>query len=456
MRPSIRARALALALLTVLLLVTGCTGGGPAPGGGAPGAGQAEAAFPGRVAYIKGGNVFVLAAGQGPVQVTKDGQNLAPAFSADGKWLLFLKKGDNGLAELWAVPAAGGEARPVHQGALVPAVWLAFGWAPTGSRLAYASLDDQNRPGMLWTVDFTDAGPGQPRQVFTTRAGLYSFAWAPDNSRLAVSAGSVRQGSAEPARIEVVPLDGTKSKVLVNWRAILGAVRGQTAQQVAELGGLTWSPDGQWLSFVGLPVDAAQSAEGVPLYLVHTEKATMKNLGFMLAYPQWLQWNARGDRLALISGSGRDVSYGKKLMVFDPEHAEKPVLELTPQGEVDKDPDWAPDGSGVVVSRQAEEQVFAGPNNSQVRQWTPKGAIVVTTGGKPRAVTDGKAGADLAPQFSADGKHVLFLRINDNKPSVWLAAADGSKAKLLVQEVDVPPGYFGELHAAAVLSWTGR
>lgn len=452
MYPSPRVRAAAVALVLAILSLTGCTGAGapappPAAGDGLP--------FPGRLAYIKGGDLYLLAAGQAPVPVTKDSQSTSPAFSPDGRWLLFLRKQPSGLAELWVVPGAGGEPQPVHPGAGVPAVWTAYAWAPAGNRLAYVALDDDMRPSRLWTVDFTPAGPGQPRQAFASQVGIFGFAWAPDGTRLAVSAGSARAGAREPVRIEVVPAAGGKGQVLLPWQQVAASTRSAGAQQVAQLSGLTWSPDGQWLTFVGLPAVSSQGMDGVSLYLLHTGKATLRHLGFMLANPQWLQWNLQGDRLAVIAGSGRDATFGKKLLVFDPQRPEQPLLELTPKGEVDRDPAWAPDGSGLVVSRTPEDPAPSDPG-APPRLVAPRGGIVVTGGQAPRVLTSGKDGADVAPRFSADGRSVLFVRVHEGKSQVWLAAADGRDQKLLVAELDTAPGYQGAVYVPVVLSWTGQ
>ncbi len=461
-------RGVAVLLLLVAWVCTGCTGGNGAGAGAGDsiagaGKGSETAAFPGRLAYVRAGDIYILTAGQAPVPVTRDGRNLSPAWSPDGRWLVFQKRTDSGLSELWSVTAGGADPRRLDPGVAIPAVWTAFAWAPAGNRLAYVALDSRNRPAELRLVDFAAAGPGQPQRLLVAPAGIFGFAWAPDGKRLAVSSGSARPGSGAAMHIAAVTATGTPDGILVDGAAVAAATG--VGALPAELGLLTWSPDGRWLTFAGLPMTAGQGVEGVHLYLAQAGKGQVYHLGTMLAYPQWLQWSPQGDRLAVITGAGRSAGQGKVLRIYDPWHPDQAAPALTPAGYVDRDPHWAAGGDRLIVSRMPEEPAPApGTAGADTLNHQARAGALAITRPTPLAavaadrsilVTDGRSGADLAPRFSADGGQVLFVRLQEGRPAVWLSSADGESSRLLVQEMDLPPAYYGEMHMAAVLSWTG-
>ncbi|HEY8567909.1 S9 family peptidase [Microbulbifer sp.] len=79
--------------------------------------------------------------GGAPVQLTNTqfDSEWAPAYSPDGKWLAFLGDGsEDGSAQIFVMPAAGGEARQVSR---LPAGVNDFVWAPDSRRFALIAED---------------------------------------------------------------------------------------------------------------------------------------------------------------------------------------------------------------------------------------------------------------------------------------------------------------------------
>ncbi|MEU6761863.1 serine hydrolase [Streptomyces sp. NPDC046853] len=92
-------------------------------------------------------------------RLTRGPADTAPAWSPDGRWIAFLRGGD-GPAQLWLLPAQGGEPEPVTE---LPAGAGAPVWSPDGTAIAFAAPVDDG-PGT--------ADPGAVRApVVTDRIG---------------------------------------------------------------------------------------------------------------------------------------------------------------------------------------------------------------------------------------------------------------------------------------------
>src|SRR5438093_695827 len=122
----------------------------------------------GRIAFVRGDDIGVkeLAGGQ-ERRLTDDQRNTAPRWSADGKWIAFQKRPDNGFGlSGWVVSAEGGSQAKVADEA------FSLSWSPVNSMLAYTG------GGFINTLN---AETGERRAL--ARAG--HFAWSPDGLNIA-------------------------------------------------------------------------------------------------------------------------------------------------------------------------------------------------------------------------------------------------------------------------------
>ncbi len=119
---------------------------------------------------------MVSADGGEPRQVTDHpGSDQSPAWSPDGKWLVFQSLGRG--AGLWRIPASGGEAEPVAEGrAYRPS------WSPDGKEIYFVRPTDISTN--IWAVSLED-GREYPVTDFSGRHGsLYEFPLATDGDYL--------------------------------------------------------------------------------------------------------------------------------------------------------------------------------------------------------------------------------------------------------------------------------
>lgn len=263
--------------------VVGATAAPPAVAEPAVGA----SAFPGangRIVYAQrtAGDyeLFTVAAdGRDRVQLTdNDHDDLAPAFSPDGRSLVWWTRGNRqpGIYRLDLTAAglpAGAPRRVVGEG-IDPT------WSPDGEQIAYAASGGED-----FDYDvFRTAADGSGGRSLVADVDTYDVApaWSPDGRSIAFSGGQFTENS-EPSRVYVAPLDG-------------GPVVAVTAPR-AEAFGPDFSPDGTRVTYAALRADGSD-------YEVFTESADGRGLRARVT-------NAPGELafFPVYSPNGRQIAY---------------------------------------------------------------------------------------------------------------------------------------------------
>jgi TolB protein len=162
--------------------------------------------MPGRLAYVVGGNIWIWQGSSGR-QITKGGQDGAPALSPDGSRLAYIRY-DYSFSDLVISPSGGGEPQfltdnrpPGETGSkdfVDKAVWaLEPAWTGDGAGLTYTSDLGTDAP-VLWAMD-ADGGNAHQLRTSPPAPPLEHPRSAPDGSILATSFGS---GKAEVWRLD--------------------------------------------------------------------------------------------------------------------------------------------------------------------------------------------------------------------------------------------------------------
>jgi Tol biopolymer transport system component len=264
-------------------------------------------------------------------QVTSDpAHDMMPSISPDGQWIAFTSN-RSGNWDIFVMPIDGGKALQLTTDA---APDLHPSWSPDGNSLVFCRFGQAARRWELWVLDMRT-----PTLSFFIGEGLFPE-WCP-------VAGTGANGTD---RILYQRSRERGSRSFGVWTIDYGHGEASNPMLLASsperaFVNPTWSPDGSWVAFAGVPNDADWAERGAPrpsnadLYLASVEG---------------------GNRVPLTSGRGVDLM-----------------------------PTFAPDGTLFFISDRS--------GHDNVWMMTTHGAIQTATGRVPAGApvfTEAPTGAD--------------------------------------------------------------
>ena len=393
------------------------------------------------VAYYWNGpesrDVYVMAStGGDPIKLT-DGpsDSTTPRWSPDGRHIAFLSE-RGGAAAVYLIPPLGGRARELVglETTLLDAedAMGSTPWSPDGTELLFP------RGGALWKIDIetgeevrlTDseapetsdegasrsfdgerivftrtvgsgprglwllpAGGGEPRPLVVDEHDNHSPAWSLDGRKIVFS--SDRGRSEEMFHLWEVEIGSGRLRQLTTGLA------SDTAAVVGHHGRLAYS----------------QFYEDSDVYL-----SRLTDLG-----QERLTSHRGGSYGPRISPDGGRVAYGSNrtgvysIWVLDLETKSEQqlfgALKLS-------NPDWSPEGREIV---------FFSSREGQPDLW-----VASVDRGAPRRLVTNVNGRH--PKWSPDGRAIAYVVGN----TLWAVDANGENPRILVQEVEIGPDWFGQ------------
>ncbi|MHC4541373.1 MAG: hypothetical protein ACYS74_16595, partial [Planctomycetota bacterium] len=306
-------------------------------------------------------------------------------YSPNGRWLAYSGRSEEGVTDVWILPAAGGQAQ-----ALRHSVGIGHGtWSPDGRILYFVArtVDTEN----IWKVAIdpeTGLQKGEPQQVTFFNDAEVSFPKAlGDGSRVAFelqrSNTSIHVANGSPPY---------EPRTVARGRPSLPQV----------------SPDGQTIYYVADGICAVPREGGTPRRL--TETAPLMTHSCLANFH--------------LSRDGRTLAYSAKLsgrrgLFTLPVSGGEPqfVVKITGLGVV---PQWSPDGS---------ELAYADGNDL---------CVIGAAGGQPRKIAHLDRGWDeWTVRWSPDGKFIAATGYSPKpgtRNAVFVAPASGGELRQLTPD----------------------
>jgi hypothetical protein len=258
-------------------------------------------------------------------------------LSPDGSSVAWAKPVESGGTELWVAPIAGGSAsRIVLESGLANAVYAEPTWSPDGRQIAFGTYVPDPTTGLRIRSSLSVIGAdGTNLRRLTTRPALLDdgISWSPDGRFLAYA--GLPDGSTSPP-----PPPASPPAPYAAREVFVIASDGNGEQNLSGTPAFerqpAWSPDGTFLAF-------ARSADGLADRLVTVRMNGPTLVGMPSEGPPaaWFMWSPDGTRLAwaVIESIGADT-YRSTFQSSDPEFKETPATLGVVDGSIVCNPSW--------------------------------------------------------------------------------------------------------------------
>ncbi len=372
----------------------------------------------GRVAYVQGGDIWTRALpNEKPVRLTTDGRNHAPRWSPTGHWLAFRRERPLTVQRQVACD--------------IP--------RPRQELCTESVLVMQNQ---VWVTEEGGAGA----RALNSNLSIDRFAWSPDGRWIAYewldpnagpsAVGSLRQVSLDgkTRQIYAVPAPGENAVILAGWSSLSQYVL-FWASPVPPVGGST-----QLYRIAASP----NLGTAEPLQL--TGEPTWPLADFYAPAPPGTR-DGMSETLAIVVGAGRGTWSNKRIDLTG---------KLSSQEYAAISPAWSPDGTQLAFAALPERRDLGEPLALDLQ---PRHIWVADTNALSGAqmLTRDRAFRDEHPLWSADGKHILFARMDTRgRASLWAVPVENGRAWQVVDELTPAPdpvGTYGYIDWDELFDW---
>ncbi len=361
------------------------------------------------------------------------GRENTPAFSPDSKQIAFSwNGGERENSDIYVQIIGAGE--PIRlTDTEVSEQYPVF--SPDGTHIAF--VRDFVTYGEIILIP---ALGGAERRVARLFSGNYSISFAPDGKSIAV-VDAVEEGGKQSAIFTIDVKSGERRRVTAN-----GEFTGETTPR--------YSPDGKSLAFVGVFPDYAQdlyvvatggetseplrltndrktihslawSADGADIFFVSLRESNQPNIwriGAAGGTPEYLSITGKGITNLAASPDGKMLAFVEKTLHSDiyrlkvGEPATKPLIATSYTEDV---PDFSPDGRHIV---------FHSNRSVNTEAWMSD-----ADGKNLRQITDSNRQVGTV-RFSPDGANIAFHARDGENKDIYVASIEGGEPRRLTTD----------------------
>ncbi len=426
----------------------------------------------GRLAFVQGSDIWVKTLPDDrPQRITTDGRNREPRWSPSGNWLAYRKDYQGAVKQeiecqepgprsktcydmvltlqkqVWLVQADGTGATVLNNGLSVERL----AWSPKEDRVALVTaageLHGVDPAGLatraLVPATISDRGAGQVGRI----------AWSPDGRWIAyqwrirtIDQGLVYQGLWKTSA------DGQDRVELYD--------SGAPNMGEAVLAG--WTPDGKGVLFWQGQAAGGSLVDGALLYRISADKSrpegsspTLQKRDPVLAFADFVaaaptaQDAEPQSAIAVVVGSGRNTWANKRIELAGP---------ISQSGLAAISPTWSPTGERLAYTAMPDRDDLE-LGESALRGLMQRRIWVADVAGEVQTwqLTNSVSYRDEHPLWSADGRYILFERIDARgRASAWLVPSSGGSPIAVVEELTPSPDPFnlyGHVDWESLIDW---
>jgi dipeptidyl aminopeptidase/acylaminoacyl peptidase len=340
-----------------------------------------------------------------------------PQVSPDGQWIAYsvktpLLKDDKNEERIWMIPAAGGEAIALT---VEGASSSHPRWSPDGKYIAYLSARNDGKT-QAWLLNRLG---GEAQRLTYTPQDIDELEWSPDGTRLALL---MRDASREE-------LDAFKDQ--------------DDKDSDKEKDTKEKKPKGQrpWV------IDRRQFKQDEIGYLdrrrthAYIFDMSIRSLTQITSGDyddDQIAWSPDSKQLAFASNRSTpdpDATYNSDIWVVATDNTDKGahVLQVTKSPGEDRESAWSPDGKWIAYTTRLDPTVF--------EYGTKHLAVVSSSGGEAKVLTQSFDRMVSNPHFSPDGTAVYFVADDDGALNLCSIPASGGEIRRPIGEKLVVNGY---------------
>ena len=376
-----------------------------------------------------------------------------PQISPDGRQVVFVMseadlKANESFSHLWMVAAAGGEP---HRFTWSLKNESAPQWSPDGKWIAFVSNREGKRAAdgegaaksQVWIIP---AAGGEAQQLTDVKGGVSAagfggggYSWSPDSARIAFitpepASDEEQKRMKEKRDMIVVDKDIKMSQLWVI--DIASRQANQITHDRLDASDPQWSPDGKQIAYVARPSPKADDGVLGDIMAISASGGTAVMLTKNEGPDTSPRWSPDGRFIAYLSGR-RPQSGGQNDVMVMPSTGGQPRNLTEDFDRNEANPVWSPDGKMIYF------QAGLGTNTHMFSVPAGGGPVKPLISGE-RVIGAGRP--------SKDGKILVFTLSDPLRPAdVWIAAADGTKAKALTKMNPQVDDF--KLGTTAVIRW---